>query len=250
VEQSRINFEDELHNAVYVKKKEISESRKKRDAYNDHFPKEDDSDKYNKVEIKNVTDNATKMYISFSIEVSGTEFYLTKLHHFTQYEVNVQACREKSKEREDTSSPCSNTSSKFHRTMQKKGADDIKHVQVTNQSLEMVSITWKEPEDPNGVILCYTIEYKKLDNENSKANQESVTHTRFLNQSRIHTLKGLSPGNYSLRVFATSSAEHADFSPYVYFYIEERSSSTPVVWVAISVGLLIVCRVLTVGCVV
>jgi hypothetical protein len=57
VEQSRINFEDELHNAVYVKKKEISESRKKRDAYNDHFPKEDDSDKYNKVEIKNVTDN-------------------------------------------------------------------------------------------------------------------------------------------------------------------------------------------------
>jgi hypothetical protein len=109
---------------------------------------------------------ATKMYISFSIEVSGTEFYLTKLHHFTQYEVNVQACREKSKEREDTSSPCSNTSSKFHRTMQKKGADDIKHVQVTNQSMEMVSITWKEPEDPNGVILCYTIEYKKLDNEN------------------------------------------------------------------------------------
>jgi hypothetical protein len=84
----------------------------------------------------------------------------------------------------------------------------------------------------------------------SKANQESVTHTRFLNQSRIHTLKGLSPGNYSLRVFATSSAEHGDFSPYVYFYIEERSSSTPVVWVAISVGLLIVCRVLTVGSVV
>ena len=102
-----------------------------------------------------------------SIEVKGTEYYLKDLHHFTVYEISVEACREHSKESEDTSSDlCSNTSIRTFRTLKKTGADDIKQVLVTNQSVDTVSITWKEPEDPNGYIVCYTIEYKKVDNEN------------------------------------------------------------------------------------
>lgn len=56
-----------------------------------------------------------------------------------------------------------------------------------------------------------------------------MTHLRFINQSRIYTLRNLAPGNYSVRVFATSSAENGAFTPYVYFYIEERTNNTNVI---------------------
>lgn len=110
---------------------------------------------------------ATHLWETFSFEVYEPEYYITKLHHFTDYDIFVQACRERTNNtNDDKSNYCSNTSVKSYRTLKKKGADDIKQVQITNQSWEMVSITWKEPEDPNGVIICYTIEYKKQDNEN------------------------------------------------------------------------------------
>lgn len=95
------------------------------------------------------------------------EFFLTNLHHYTFYDIYVQACRE-IEGNDDLESSCSSTSIRTARTMHREGADDIKSVHITNQSLEIVSVTWREPEDPNGVIFSYTIEYKRLDNENVK----------------------------------------------------------------------------------
>nr|BBI47313.1 insulin-like peptide receptor 1 [Gnatocerus cornutus] len=235
VETSRIYFEDALHNAVYIKKTDTSGSRKKRETLS--FPTEDQTQKTNSYDIRNETDPKSGRWISFSFKVEGrTDKYVGNLQHFAAYQISVRACREKSSSKEDKTEPCSNTSLNTYKTLKKHDADDIKQVQVTNQSLDMVSITWEVPKDPNGIILCYTIEYKKLDNENAKANEEYVSHTRFLNQSRIYTLKSLLPGNYSLRVLATSSADDGAYSPYAYFYIEEQSSYTPV---AITFSLLI-----------
>ncbi|RZC43079.1 insulin-like receptor [Asbolus verrucosus] len=242
-EHSRIKFEDELHNAVYVKKKEIPESRRKRDTSIETFPNDFESQMYktNNNDIKNSTENGTNVWASFSFKVYGkTEFFVSNLHHFTNYAIHVQACRAKSNDTNDKGNYCSTSSVKQARTLMKEGADDIKQVQITNQSLEMVSITWKEPEDPNGVILSYTIEYRKLDNENqnifqSKPVAECVTPSQFLNRSRIHTLKKLLPGNYSLRVISLSSAEMQAFSQYIYFYIEEpRSNTTLIVVICIT----------------
>ncbi|XP_044256884.1 insulin-like receptor [Tribolium madens] len=217
VEKSRIDFEDELHNAVYVRKPNFSESRKRRDTDTEHS---------NTNRILNETEPGTGVYISFSTEVTGTEFYMPNLRHYTVYEINVQACREKTNDKLDTAPFCSSRNMKTHRTLKKKGADDIKQIEIKNQSLGMVSLTWKEPDAPNGLIYCYIIEYKNLDKENSKANEEYITHARFINQSRIHTLKALSPGNYSVRVSATTSGDYGKFSKEAYFYIEERPSNT------------------------
>lgn len=114
----------------------------------------------------NETEKGTGYYISFSTEVTGTEFYIPNLRHFTVYEIFVQACREKTNEELDKAPACSSKNIKTHRTLKKKGADDIKQIEIKNQSLGMVSLTWTEPDFPNGLIFCYTIEYKKVDNEN------------------------------------------------------------------------------------
>lgn len=46
------------------------------------------------------------------------------------------------------------------------GADTIPSVQITNKSLGMVSLTWDEPKEPNGLTLTYQIEYKRKDIDN------------------------------------------------------------------------------------
>lgn len=45
-------------------------------------------------------------------------------------------------------------------------ADNVTNVHVANQSLDMVTLAWDEPIEPNGLILTYQIEYKRMDIEN------------------------------------------------------------------------------------
>lgn len=40
------------------------------------------------------------------------------------------------------------------------GANNVTNVRVLNNSLDMVTITWDEPSDPNGIILTYLIQYR------------------------------------------------------------------------------------------
>lgn len=43
------------------------------------------------------------------------------------------------------------------------GADNITKVAVTNKSLDSITISWDQPDDPNGVIFTYTVEYQRVD---------------------------------------------------------------------------------------
>lgn len=245
---SQINFENELHNQVYIKKDVASSERRKREiiGYEDqnlNFPTNID-EPINSVNnsIQNVTENGTDIWVSFNFPVYGkTELYLTKLHHFTVYNLHVQACREKEGSF-DKKESCSDISIVTARTQKKAGADNVTNVHVTNQSLNMVTLAWKEPVNPNGLILTYQIEYKRMDVENLKPTLECITRKQFLNQKMMYTLNKLSPGNYSLRLVAISQAGNGDYSSYINFLIEETSNISSVqiflyVFAAVAVAL-------------
>lgn len=110
---------------------------------------------------------------------------MTKLHHFTSYEISVQACRKLEPEKEEEGSNpilCSpkkqennvktlvkgnknaifsSSSSIFIIFHYSVGADDIKNVYIINQTMESVSIRWDDLTEPNGMIFKYIIEYKR-----------------------------------------------------------------------------------------
>lgn len=229
LQDARNKFEDFLQNEVYVKRDQ-TDSRKKRDTseinYNTQlqFPKPTlkpqlDMDKNI---IGNTTENGTDLLVTFYQEVSTTELGIKKLHHYTDYDITVKACR--NQEGPHDHDLCSIEVKETGRTLVKAGADDIKEVIVVNQSMDQITVRWDELPDPNGLVFKYIIEYER-NVENAKASKECITHQDFIKQGKTYTLK-LSPGNYSLRVLARTMGNNGKFSPYISFVIKDSNSAT------------------------
>nr|WML96173.1 insulin receptor [Colaphellus bowringi] len=218
-ELARIKFEDKLHNEVYQKRS----SKKKRSP--PEFPKNANKAPpltYN--QIQNVTENGTNIWESFNFPVYGrNNFSISRLHHFTLYDINVQACR-KIEGENDRESPCSSTSMQTHRTLSKLGAENIGDVKITNRSENTITISWEQPEDPNGIMFIYFVEYKLIDIENARPTSECV-NAKDKNKTVQYTISKLFPGKYRLVVKAKSSGG-IGFSPPIHFFISEPSSNT------------------------
>ncbi|KAG5880193.1 hypothetical protein JTB14_006626 [Gonioctena quinquepunctata] len=218
-EVARMKFEDKLHNEVYQKRP----TKKKRSPQ--EFPKNANrlqTPMYN--QIQNITENGTHVWESFNFPVYGqTNFTIDKLHHYTQYDINVQACRKVEAEDEEEDSPCSSTTMFSYKTLPKPGAENISSVKLMNVSSTMVTISWDQPQDPNGDIYLYSVEYRIIDIENSRPYSECVNADK--NKTMTYTITKLFPGNYSLLVRTTSSGG-VGVSPSINFYIEEPSTNT------------------------
>ncbi|XP_045482514.1 insulin-like receptor isoform X2 [Harmonia axyridis] len=207
IQTDRIEFENALHNEVYIRKP--IETRKRRAA-----------------EFVNSTIRGGDLFHK-EVPSPQTELVINNLHHFTSYEISVQACRKKEEGKEEDRNPelCSQTKQENNvKTLVKDGADDIKRIYVINQTMESVTIRWDDLEDPNGMIFKYFIEYKR-NTENAKPSVNCITHDDWKKQGRIYTLK-LSPGNYSLRVRAITAGSFGKYSPYAFFVIKEPSKFT------------------------
>lgn len=100
-------------------------------------------------------------------------------------------------------------------TLKKEQSDQIVSVNVvtvpSNGSMGSIKVSWTAPKTPNGLLLSYTIRWKKNDLEQSVWQQACVPHKRFLNQS-WYIISHLSNGNYSIQVAATSMAGQGNFS--------------------------------------
>ena len=87
------------------------------------------------------------------------------LKHFGRYNIKVVACREPIPIYGDVD-PCSKETMKTAQTIKKEGADNILTNTVelnkiyNNDSTIDLKASWKEPLDPNGVVLAYQIDYK------------------------------------------------------------------------------------------
>lgn len=43
-----------------------------------------------------------------------------------------------------------------------EGADDVTKIMIANQSVDMVTVSWEAPAYPNGIIVSYSVEYRKI----------------------------------------------------------------------------------------
>ncbi|XP_046628690.1 insulin-like receptor isoform X2 [Neodiprion virginianus] len=247
---SSIAFEDALHNQVYVKRP--SSDRRRRDVSEivktaKMWQEQNVSYSYPEDKDNALTDDMVNGSISlFNRTVYGQTNYAVKnLRHYAVYTIEVQACREPVPN-ESQSNYCSTKSIKTARTEPLISADDIPNntfdleVITGNNSRSMVKLSWEEPPNPNGLIVTYQIEYKKIDFQNVKAMVICIPWREFVDDGRVYVLNALPPGNYSLRLRATSLYGNGAYTVTKHFYIEELNAggSHPYLWPLLSVFIL------------
>ncbi|XP_076354454.1 insulin receptor-like isoform X3 [Tachypleus tridentatus] len=248
--EDQIQFEDAIHNIVYIKNPSFSRikgnSHSKQELYttlsSQSFTEsvvEIKSDFLNTLESEvtttstpctskgNVTENG--FYVYFSTVTTHTSVTVSQLHHYTEYTIEVQACHYTDKE-ENTRcpfyEPCSTAAIASIRTLPLSNVDDIDSTTIMvhsdNTSAKTVHIQWDEPEDPNGVIVYYSIEYTHLDDDNPKRAVVCITQLQY-KAEKGHRLTALSLGRYSLRLQANSLAGNGNWTKYIKFRIPDNT---------------------------
>ncbi|XP_046662039.1 insulin-like peptide receptor isoform X2 [Homalodisca vitripennis] len=262
--QFQIQFEDALHNQVYVKRKnapddlntvptELDKKRPQRDKREIKFRNDIVNNEYPRVEktsLGNIGEPKNKLprndEETFEHEVwGGNSLVVHKLHHFAHYTISVTACREVLDEETDIGKKnnCSAQAIFSTRTQPLNTADTVPYLNVevmdsSNHSGDVL-LKWEEPKSPNGLIVTYQIEYTRSDIENYKPQIVCITRRKFHNLSKSYILKDLSPGNYSVKVRATSLAGNGNYTESVNFYIQERQSITMLQMLIITIAIVI-----------
>ncbi|PSN49106.1 hypothetical protein C0J52_13639 [Blattella germanica] len=165
------------------------------------------------------------------IDANTTYKVLRNLQHFAEYTINVFACREPhSTEPQhlmkniDYQSFCSPAAIVSIRTKPLATADKIEYahlaVDISNTS-RSVKLTWKEPRKPNGIVVSYSIEHKRIDIENFQPVLDCISRKEYVDFGGGFVLSNLSPGNYTFRVKATSLAGEGQFTEQFSFHMEE-----------------------------
>ncbi|XP_011696536.1 PREDICTED: insulin-like receptor [Wasmannia auropunctata] len=232
---SSIAFENALHNQVYIKRMSQRRRRgatemlnmvKKESVLNDDFSYVQDRERES---TNDKIENGTFIVFERLIPSTNHTFVMRNLRHFAAYNIEVQACRERVGN--DTKSKnCSTKSMKTFRTLSMDIADNIPadtfqlKTSGENNSLPIVTLSWDEPPQPNGLIVTYQIEYKRIDIKNIQATVVCITRRDFANMGNSYVLKNLPAGNYSVKVRATSLAGNGAYTEVKYFYISEHGT--------------------------
>ncbi|XP_022381474.1 insulin receptor isoform X4 [Enhydra lutris kenyoni] len=205
----RKTFEDYLHNVVFVPRP----SRKRRalrDVANvtaavptaPGFPNTSTS-----------TPTSLEEHKPFEKVVNKESLVISGLRHFTGYRIELQACNQDAPEER-----CSVAAYVSARTMPEAKADDIVGP-VTHEIFEnnVVHLMWQEPKEPNGLIVLYEVSYRRYGDEELHL----CVSRRHFALERGCRLRGLPPGNYSVRVRATSLAGNGSWTEATYFYVTD-----------------------------
>ncbi|NWS76393.1 INSR protein, partial [Crotophaga sulcirostris] len=212
----RKTFENYLHNEVFVPRP----SRKRRDlgsvanatvviptipsSPNNSAPASESAEEQKPFE---------KVKSKESLVISG-------LRHFTGYRIELHACNHDAQE-----SRCSVAAYVSARTMPEAKADDVIGP-VTHELVEKntVHLKWQEPKEPNGLIVLYEVNYGRL-GETEEAHY-CVSRKHFASEQGCK-LRGLQPGNYSVRIRATSLAGNGSWTEPTYFYVADYLNAQP-----------------------
>ncbi|NXJ68394.1 INSR protein, partial [Rostratula benghalensis] len=212
----RKTFENYLHNEVFVPRP----SRKRRDLGSVAnatvvIPTMASSPNNSAAAPENAEEQKPFEKVRFkeSLVISG-------LRHFTGYRIELHACNHDAQE-----SRCSVAAYVSARTMPEAKADDIVGP-VTHEVVEKntVHLKWQEPKEPNGLIVLYEVNYGRL-GETEEAHY-CVSRKHFANEQGCK-LRGLQPGNYSVRIRATSLAGNGSWTEPTYFYVADYLNAQP-----------------------
>nr|XP_046177558.1 insulin receptor-like [Oncorhynchus gorbuscha] len=138
---------------------------------------------------------------------------ISGLRHFTSYQIDVLACNHLT-----NPSRCSMAAFVSARTMPEDKADDIVGPISYDVSEYSVQIKWLEPKAPNGMIILYEVNYKRL------GDTEELHHCvsrKMYQQSEGCRLRVVHPGNYTVRIRATSLAGNGSWTDPTHFYVQD-----------------------------
>ncbi|XP_061046596.1 insulin receptor isoform X2 [Eubalaena glacialis] len=218
----RKTFEDYLHNVVFIPRKsssgpvaEDTRPSRKRRALGDvgnvtaavptipGFPNTSSTS----------APTSSEEHRPFEKVVNKESLVISGLRHFTGYRIELQACNQDSPEER-----CSVAAYVSARTMPEAKADDIVGP-VTHEIFEnnVVHLMWQEPKEPNGLIVLYEVSYRRYGEEELHL----CVSRRHFALERGCRLRGLPPGNYSVRVRATSLAGNGSWTEATYFYVTD-----------------------------
>ncbi|NWR38695.1 INSR protein, partial [Tachuris rubrigastra] len=156
----------------------------------------------------------------FEKVLSKESLVISGLRHFTGYRIELHACNHDAQE-----SRCSVAAYVSARTMPEAKADDIVGP-VSHEVVEKntVHLRWQEPKEPNGLIVLYEVNYGRL-GETEEAHF-CVSRKHFATEHGCK-LRGLQPGNYSVRIRATSLAGNGSWTEPTYFYVADYLNAQP-----------------------
>ncbi|XP_024129446.1 insulin receptor a [Oryzias melastigma] len=149
---------------------------------------------------------------------------ISNLRHFTSYQIEIHACNEA------ITTPCSMAAFVSARTMPEEKADDILGPISFEVTENTVHIQWQQPAAPNGIIILYEVIYKRLvDTEDL----HYCVSRKMYKKMRGCKLKVMHPGNYSVKIRATSLAGNGSWTQPSFFYVQDLSDPLYVVKIII-----------------
>ncbi|KAF3834782.1 hypothetical protein F7725_027340 [Dissostichus mawsoni] len=169
---------------------------------------EDEDEEGSKVELKVFSKEST---------------VISDLHHFTSYKIEIMACNHPTEMKR-----CSMATYVSARTMPEVKADEIPGEvthEIVNTEPPYVMIKWEPPRSPNGLIILYEVFYRKVgESEVSVCVLSPQDHTGCVSRPAYLKSGGtklslVQPGNYSVRVRATSLAGNGSFTKTTYFFM-------------------------------
>uniref|UniRef100_A0A8C7KS66 Tyrosine-protein kinase receptor n=1 Tax=Oncorhynchus kisutch TaxID=8019 RepID=A0A8C7KS66_ONCKI len=143
---------------------------------------------------------------------------ISGLRHFTSYQIDVLACNHPT-----DPSRCSMAAFVSARTMPEDKADDIVGPISYDVTEYTVHIKWLEPNAPNGMIILYEVNYKRL----GDTELHHCVSRKMYQQSEGCKLRVVHPGNYTVRIRATSLAGNGSWTDPTHFYVEDLQTQGP-----------------------
>ncbi|XP_048352891.1 LOW QUALITY PROTEIN: insulin receptor [Sphaerodactylus townsendi] len=155
----------------------------------------------------------------YETEVTKEFLVISNLRHFTGYRIEIQACNRKAPKE------CSVAVYVSGRTVPGAKADDIVGP-VSHELIEKstVLLRWQEPQQPNGLILLYEVNYGHPGDP--EEHHQCISRKHFARDQGCK-LRGLQPGNYSVRVRATSLSGNGSWTEPSYFYVPDYLNTPP-----------------------
>uniref|UniRef100_A0A672ZAB1 Tyrosine-protein kinase receptor n=1 Tax=Sphaeramia orbicularis TaxID=375764 RepID=A0A672ZAB1_9TELE len=138
---------------------------------------------------------------------------ISNLRHFTSYQIEIHACNHPT-----DPARCSMAAYVSARTMPEDKADDIVGLITYEVTDNTVHMSWQEPAAPNGMIILYEVNYKRLGD--SEELHYCVSRNMY-RQTRGCKLRVMHSGNYTVRIRATSLAGNGSWTEPTYFYVQD-----------------------------
>ncbi|TSL68186.1 Insulin-like growth factor 1 receptor [Bagarius yarrelli] len=199
-------FEDFLHNSIFQPRPSLRQRRDVSGVANSSF--------LHTLDASSEGNSSTPQLYRrkfYERNVDETSAEIQGLKPFTVYHIDLHACNKEIMQ-------CSAPAFALSRTEPTDKADDIPGP-VTWQDLDdSVIVKWPEPAQPNGLILLYEIQFH-LGGELEK--HECVSRQHYKEHRGVR-ITNLGPGNYSVRVRATSLARNGSWTQPLYVARAER----------------------------